>query len=109
MNDRETIHRRAEVYHQENTRKVLALLESDSDLRHLDNVFVTDLDDIYRKVLPRYANLCEIMGSRPLTKEEHAELAIQYESLCTTFGDEGTVHLAIMWLITKPQRQARGN
>ena len=109
MIDHESIHKRAEAYHQDNTKKVLELLERDFDLHNLDSVFYTDLAEIYRKVLPRYAKLCEINGSRPLDDTERAELAVHYASLYATFGDDGTTTLAAMWLATKPYRQARGS
>jgi hypothetical protein len=109
MVDLERIHRRADELHKGNTKRVLELLERDLDLRNLESVFYTDLAEIYRNVLPRYATLCETNGFRPLNDAERAELAVHYASLYASFGDEGTVTLAAMWLATKPYRQAQGN
>lgn len=96
--------------HQEdNTKKVVELLATDTDLRHLDKVLDKETADIYRRVLPRHAELCELDQRRGLNKIEKAELAVTYGSLYPTFGDSGVVEVAAAWLATRPQRQARGS
>jgi hypothetical protein len=109
MIDLESIHRRADEYHQGNTKRVLELLQRDFDLRDLESVFNPEVAGVYRTVLPRYATLCETNQSRPLNDGERGLLAVSYASLYASFGDEGTVVLAATWLATKPYRQARGS
>ena len=109
MIDHEDIRRRANEYHRGNTQRVLGLLHRDFDLRNLESVFGKDAAKVYRTVLPRYANLCEINQSRPLDDGERGLLAVSYASLCASFGDEGTVALGAAWLATKPYRQAQGS
>jgi hypothetical protein len=109
MIDYENIRRRADEYHQGNTKRVLGLLLRDLDLRNLESVFRPELAKLYRTVLPRYATLCETNQFRPLNDRERGLLAVSYASLHASFGDEGTVVLAALWLATKPYRQAWGN
>jgi hypothetical protein len=105
--DREAIRRKAAEIHKENTRKVAELLQKDYDLHNLHTVLDAETADVYRTVLPRYAELCALDQQRGLTDVERAELAVKYASLYPAFGDEGTVFLAATWLATKPVRQAR--
>jgi hypothetical protein len=105
--DKDAIHEKAGEIHKKNTAKVLELLEKDYDLYNLHTVLDSETAEIYQRVLPRYAQLCEINHQRPLTDVERGELAVGYASLYATFGDEGTLLIAATWLATKPIRQAR--
>lgn len=91
MIDDENIHRRVTEYHQSNTRKVTEMLLRDYDLRNLETVFNPEVAEVYRRVLPRYASLCETNQSRALDEGERALLAVSYASLYVSFGDDGTV------------------
>jgi|GEM_PF-4181375 len=101
------IRRMANERHRENTLAALRLLQEDADLSRLHTVIEPTVAEIYRRVLPRHAELCEIRERRKLTDLERCQPAIGYGSLYPTFGDEGIVALAATWLATKPIRQAR--
>ncbi len=102
------IRRMANERHRKNTLAALQLLEEDADLSRLHTVIDhPTVVEIYRRILPRHAELCEIRERRKLTDTERGQLAIGYGSLYPTFGDEGIVALAATWLATKPIRQAR--
>ena len=60
-------------------------------------------------VLPRHVELVELDQLRGLSPTERAELAVGYASLYPTYGDEGVVQVAAVWILTKPTRQARGS
>lgn len=97
----------ANMHHRKNTFAALKLLEEDADLRRLHSVIDPSTAELYRRILPRHAELCEISERRKLSDIERCDLAIGYASLYPTFGDEGIVALAATWLATKPIRQAR--
>lgn len=101
------IKRMANERHQKNTLAALQLLQEDADLSRLHMIIDPSVAEIYRRILPRHAELCEIRQRRKLTEIERCQLAIGYGSLYPTFGDEGIVALAATWLATKPTRQAR--
>jgi hypothetical protein len=109
MINHEEIRRHVAERYNNNTEKVKTLLLQDYDLRNLESVFDHDLCEVYREVLPRYANLCETNQSRKLDATERALLAVSYASLHASFGDEGTILLGATWLATKPYRQAAGS
>lgn len=101
------IKRNTNEFYQKNTRAALKLLEKDADLSRLHTIIDPSVAEIYQRILPRHAELCEINKRRKLTEIERCQLAIGYGSLYPTFGDEGIVILAATWLATKHIRQAR--
>ena len=101
--------RKADEVHQQNTQRVVELVNKDKDLRNLDKVLDPQTAEIYRRVLPRHVELAELDQSRGLNSNEKAELAVGYASLYPTFGDEGIVQVAAAWIATRQARQARGN
>lgn len=107
--DKEHIRITAHVIHEANTARVEAMLQEDGDLRRLHTVIDAGTAELYKRLLPRYAELCDIGSRRRLSPRERAEMAITYGSLYYNFGDDGTVRLGAMWLATKPIRQARGS
>lgn len=109
MSLEDEVRRRAEEIHRQNTQKVVELVNKDKDLRNLHQVLDPQTAEIYRRVLPRHAELAELDQSRGLNPAEQAELAVGYASLYPTFGDEGIMQVAAAWISTRPDRQARGN
>lgn len=95
--------------HLANTQKVLELLNQDSDLSRLDTILDPEVAEIYQRLIPRHAELCEINQTRPLTEAERCDLAVSYGSLYPTFGHEGIVIVAAHWLANRPNRQSRDN
>lgn len=93
--------------HKVNTNKVVELILRDGDLTRLDTVLDPEVAEVYRRILPRHAELCELDQERGLNETERAELAVGYASLYPTFGHEGVVKVAASWLATRPVRQAR--
>ena len=104
------IHEIATKIHQDNASKVVKLIQEGSDLHDLDTVLHDPVtSEVYLKVLPRYAELCDLNQKRRLATDEHGELVVDYASLFAQFGDKGTVRVAAAWLAAGPLRQARGS
>ena len=101
--------RKAAEIHQRNTKRVVELINQDGDLRNLDRILDPQTAEVYRRVLPRHVELVELDQLRGLSPTERAELAVGYASLYPTYGDEGVVQVAAVWILTKPTRQARGS
>lgn len=109
MNLEEEVRRKAAEIHQHSTKTVVELMRRDCDLHNLYTVLDPEIAEVYRRILPRHAQLCELDQLRGFNAEEKAELAVSYASLYPTFGDEGIVQVTAMWLATRPIRQARNN
>lgn len=105
----EDLRNKAAAIHKGNTEKVVKLIMRDAHLTHLNTVLDPETAKVYRRVLPRHAELCELDQHRELNEAERAELAVGYASLYATFGDDGIVKVAASWLAMRPQRQARGS
>lgn len=105
----ESLRRQVAEVHQLNTQKVSQLLDRDFDLSHLDTIIDPEVAEIYQRLIPRHAQLCEINQTRPLTEIERCDLAVSYGSLYPTFGHEGIVVIAARWIASRPNRQSRDN
>lgn len=95
--------------HKYNTQKVSELLSRDFDLSHLETILDPVVTEIYQRLIPRHAQLCEINQTRPLTEIERCDLAVSYGSLYPTFGHEGIIIVAAHYLANRPNRQSRDN
>jgi hypothetical protein len=102
-------HRKADIIHKQNTENVLKLLRDEFDLTKLDKILDPGTAEIYKRLIPRHAELAELDQKRGLNDVERAELAVSYASLYPTFGDEGIIQIAALWIGTRPKRQARGS
>lgn len=105
----EVLRKQVAENHQSNTQRVVALLQHDFDLSHLETILDSRVAEIYQRLIPRHAQLCEINQARPLTEIERCDLAVSYASLYPTFGHEGIVVIAARWIATRPNRQSRDN
>lgn len=101
--------RKAAEIHRQYTQKAVDLILKDGDLTRLNSILDPTTAEVYRRALPKHAELCKLDQTRGLNDTERADLAVTYASLYPTFGDEGIVKVAAAWLATKPIRQARGN
>jgi hypothetical protein len=107
--DIERIRGKMEKIHTANTKQVSALITRDFDLSHLNTILDPEVAEIYRRLIPRHAELCELNQTRKLTELERCDLAVSYASLYPTFGHEGIVVVAAHYLASRPNRQARDN
>lgn len=105
----EALRKQVVEVHQHNTQKVVELLRHDFDLSRLGTILDPEVTEIYQRLIPRHAQLCEINRKRPLTEIECCDLAVSYASLYPTFGHEGIVLVANQWLANRPNRQSRDN
>ncbi len=102
MVDEGEIRHRWDPLHQQNTLKVLDMLTRDLNLNHLDKVVDPGTAEIYKRLIPRYAELMQIEGRRPLNEEESGELFFVRGSLFHNFGREGAQKLARTWGLLHP-------
>jgi len=95
--------------HRGNTKKVVNLINRDFYLSNLDTIFDQQIAEIYRKVIPRHSELCELDQSRGLTDVERCELAVGYASMYPTFGHEGIIVVSATYLANRSNRQAKSS
>lgn len=105
----EALRKQVVEVHQHNTQKVVELLRHDFDLSRLGTILDPEVTEIYQRLIPRHAQLCEINQKRRLTETERCDLAVSYASLYPTFGHKGIVIVAAHWLANRPNRQSRDN
>lgn len=105
----EALRKQVVEVHQHNTQKVVELLRRDFDLSRLGTILDPEVTEIYQRLIPRHAQLCEINQTRPLTEIERCDLAVSYASLYPTFGHKGIALVANQWLANHPLRQSRDN
>lgn len=105
----EVLRKQVAEIHQTNTQKVLELLNKDFDLSHLNTIIDPVTAEIYQRLIPQHAQLCEANQNRPLTEIERCDLAVSYGSLYPTFGHEGIITITAHYLATRPDRQAKNS